>query len=111
MITTVVLGVVAFNLLWALYTTFTKEKIMIEQGEGPLASSTYSFIVLRYIARMGLYYTMFNLISVDWITTFSGIKLFFLVIAGAFIVEFLSAIIETLVRFLFFKVMYSKSNK
>lgn len=104
----VVIGVSIFNLMWALYTTFSKEKIMIKQGEGPLATSTYSFIALRHVVRMIAYYYGLSSIPVKFLSAQSNLKIIILVILLALTVELVSLVVETLVRFVAFKVTYSK---
>lgn len=107
----VLISVLVFNLLWALYTTFSKEKLMIEQGEGALASSTYSFILLRHITRIIIFSVVLKLVPVAYLAGLTTIGLFTVVILTAFVVEILSAVIETMTRLVFFKIAFSKESK
>lgn len=107
----VLLAILTFNLVWAVYTTFGKEKLMIEQGEGALPATTYGFIVLRHVVRMLIYVLAFYLLGGVFTIAMGKLKLFGVTIAIALGVEILSAVIETLVRTLYFKYQFDKMSK
>lgn len=106
----IILGVMTFNLLWALYTTFGKEKLMIEHGEGSLPASTYSFIILRHVVRA--------LLLVGGLR--EGLKLtgdltpvgyFTFIFVLAFLVELVSAVVETVIRTVYLNHQYKKLSE
>lgn len=105
-----ILALMTFNLFWAFYTTISKEKIMIEQGEGALPSSTYSFIALRHLTRMGLIFLVFNLPILSSLLGMESTTLFFTWVGIGAIIELISAIVETIVRLIYFKITFSKKG-
>lgn len=106
-----IVGIMTFTMFWALYTTFTKEKLMIEQGEGSLPASTYSFIALRHITRISLQVLVLTNITEDFLAGFGLVSLFFLAIGVTFLVEIVSVIVETVVRTLYFKYQFRKMSE
>lgn len=106
----VVTAMMFFNLLWALYTTFGKEKIMIKQGEGALPSTTYLFILIRYVARIVGFIVLLGQLG-TLANTLIGFKLFFLVFVATAVIELLSAVVETIIRTAMFKITFAKKDE
>lgn len=108
--TLIISAVLVFNLLWALYTTLSKEKIMIKQGEGALPSSTYLFILIRHITRLVGFIVAFESLGVSTIAS-AGYRLFMLVFLITVVIEVFSAVVETIIRTVMFKIMFAKKEE
>jgi len=109
-------GVLIFNFIWAIYTTFKKEKIMIDQGEGSLPSSTYAFITVRNSARIALYILLLyylpetiELIILDPETSWVWVIILFL--GFSLLIELVSTLVEALTRYVYMNIEYRKANK
>lgn len=84
---------------------------MIQQGEGTLPTSTYSFLVIRHLVRMGLYLLAFYIVPFGNITTLVGFKLFIGVLVLSLLIELISAVLETIARLIYFRIVFRKEGE
>lgn len=91
----VLIGALIANLLVALYNTFNKEKIMIQEGGSPLPISSYVFLVVKY-ALWALAVGLTDILSFTQPTSQWGLMLFTVsIVVSTYIV---ATILEVLVR-------------
>lgn len=108
-------GIMIFNTLWALYTTFKKEKIMVADGEGTLPSSVYGYLILRNLLRLtftyllGPFFIMFLQEFVGYGDSYHSLIIIGFIIA--LIVEGLSVIVETIFRIVHVNIMFKAEQK
>lgn len=92
---TVLIGSVFANLIVALINTFNKEKQMIKEGGAPLPTSSYVFLIVKYLIWAGsvaVFYN-FNVYSPDTLLHWGVFSM------GIIIVTYLMAtFIEVLIR-------------
>lgn len=91
----VLIGAVIANLLVALYNTFNKEKVMIQEGGAPLPISSYVFLVVKY-ALWALAVGLTDILSFTQPQSQWGLLLFTIsIVVSTYIV---ATILEVLVR-------------
>ena len=106
----IMVGSIGAYFIIALYNTLAKEKTMIEEGGEPLPSSSYMFLVTKYLLWGLVTWYGSLLVPRNWVTI-DGV-LFFLLVAGTLIISYLVAtIIEVIIRVLVAYLAHKKEGR
>lgn len=107
---TIMVGSIGAYFIIALYNTLVKEKTMIEEGGEPLPSSSYMFLVIKYLLWGLVTWYGSLLVPRSWVEI-DGV-LFFLLVVGTMITSYLaSTFIEVVIRVLVVYMAHKKEGR
>lgn len=90
-------GSIAAYFFIALYNTFSKEKLMIEEGGEPLPTSSYMFLIIKYLLWAIVTWYGSLVIPEAW-KAWEGIKFFFLSVSYMIIAYLVATLLEVIIR-------------